>query len=139
MPTATRQAVRAIRSRWPSISRAVMAKKAGTVAMGSTMTKSELKASAAYSVGVMRLPQPGLTEQFGAWIGVFPASQLLVEFLILFGDRWRHDDVEHQEEIAMSAGRRRKPLPFQPQLALGPASRRDFHPHRLRQGRRHDF
>src|SRR5512146_1535614 len=139
IPIITTQAVRAIRSRWFRVSLAVMARKAGTVAMGSTITKSELKASAAYSVGVMRLSQSGLAEEFGAWIRMFPAPQPFVECLILFGDRRRHHDVEHQEEIAMSAGRRREPLPFEPQLALGPASCRDFHAHRFRQGRRHDF
>ena len=45
----TTQATRAVRTRCATESRAVMAMKAGTAAIGSTMTKSELNANTAYS------------------------------------------------------------------------------------------
>src|SRR4030095_8416025 len=92
--TATRQAVRAIRNRWGSVYRDVMARKAGTVAMGSTITKRELNASTPYSVGVMRSSGSSLPEQLGPRVGMRAFGQPLVQSALLVGDgRW-NDDVQ---------------------------------------------
>src|SRR5689334_21384809 len=136
---ATRQATRAMRSRWMSVQREVMARKAGTVARGSTMTKRELKASTPYSVGVMRSSRSGLPEQLRAWIGVGALGQPLVERGLLRRDGGGHDDVQIQKQISITASRGRQALVFQPELALCLASRRHLHLHRLGQCRSHDF
>src|SRR5438034_318475 len=52
-PAMTQQARRAMRIRCSGVSAGVMARKAGTVANGSTMTKRELAASSVYSVRVI--------------------------------------------------------------------------------------
>ena len=52
-PVATRQANRAMRSCSLGVLRVVMAMKAGTVAMGSTITNSELNVSTVYSVSLI--------------------------------------------------------------------------------------
>src|SRR5689334_2912645 len=130
---ATRQATRAMRSRWMSVQREVIARKAGTVAMGSTMTKRELKASTPYSVGVMRSSGSSLPEQFGARVRVHALCQPLVDDALLVREgRW-NDNVQMQKEIAMPAAGRRQAFVFQAKLPFGFAARGYFHSHRLRQ------
>ena len=58
-PAITQQASRAVWIRCSCDSFGVMAKKAGTVAIGSTMTKSELIARKVYSNKLMRRRGPG--------------------------------------------------------------------------------
>src|SRR5215208_5333596 len=93
-PTMTMQATFAIRSRSVMDERAVIATKAGTVAMGSTMTKSELKANSAYSVSVMRLSPLSGCQQAGPRVALMVLLQLFVELLFLFRDSGRNDNLK---------------------------------------------
>src|SRR5262245_4299184 len=101
MPTATKQATLAILSRWVMLLCAVMARNAGTVAMGSTMTKRELNARTPYSNRVMQSPSLGGVEEFCAGIGMFLLGEPLVESAFFLSHDCRHDDLQSEEKISM--------------------------------------
>ena len=94
MPTTTKHAVRAMRSRCSRLSLAVMVRKAGTVAMGSTITKGEPNASTAFSIGAMGLPRSGLTQELGARINMRPLREAFVKCEFVRGDRCGHHDLK---------------------------------------------
>src|SRR5215831_2731569 len=135
-PTITRQATRAIRSRCATVSRDVIATKAGTAATGSTITKRELKANNAYSVNVISDPLRS-GQQLGAGVRMLHATELVIQLAILFRDGGRHHDLQNEKQIAMSTRSRRQPFPFQTKLAFGTTPGRYLHANRLTQRRRH--
>src|SRR3954470_7505653 len=115
-PTMTRQATFAMRSRSLIEERAVIATKAGTVAIGSTITKRELNANSAYSLSVMRLSPLSGRQQAGPRVALMVLLQLFVERSLLLRDRRRHDDLEMQKQVGVTPRCRGQSLSLKPEF-----------------------
>src|SRR6476619_2190337 len=110
-----------------------MARNAGTVAMGSTITKRELKASTPYSIGVMRSSHSGLSQQLCPRIGVRAFGQSLEKSSFVFRHGRRNHYLQNQEEISISSSGLWEALIFEPELALRLAAGGHLHLDRLGQ------
>lgn len=59
--------------------------------------------------------------------------ELTIQFLFLVGRGRRHHNLDSQEKITVASGSSGEALALQSKLAVGPASRRNFHSNRLHQ------